>query len=65
MNWLRGLWNRFFGFERQLEAAEDEANRQSVIREAFRTGKPVFGTYDEKGKFVMKILEPLEDEEEE
>lgn len=36
---------------------EHERNRQKVIMEAFRTGKAVYGTYDENGVFVMKTFE--------
>lgn len=54
--WLRRLWNRLVHAERQAEEDEHEANRQAVIREAFRTGKPVYGTYNEDGNFVMKVM---------
>lgn len=40
-----------------------EADRRKVIMEAFRTGKPVLGTYDDDGKLVMKTLGESGEEE--
>ena len=34
----------------------DDPNQADVIAETWRTGKPVYGTYDDDGNFVMKVL---------
>lgn len=55
--WIRRFWNRLVHAERQNEEDEHELNRRRAIQEAFRTGKAVYGTYDEDGYFVMKTFE--------
>lgn len=55
LKWLKKLFFR----DPEPEEPDDpewSRNRDRVIMEAFRTGKPILGTYDEKGNFVMTVI---------
>lgn len=39
-----------------IETSNDNPHQADVIAETLRTGKPVFGTYDKDGNFVMEVL---------
>lgn len=40
----------------KIAIESDDPNQADVIAETWRTGKPVYGTYDKDGNFVMKVL---------
>lgn len=50
--WLKKIFRR-----EPAAAGITDAQRMAVVREAFRTGKPVMGNIGEDGKFLMQVID--------